>query len=131
MTTASSEAGARMDKRVLRPKEKAILNLALSHEPSPGAAALRPQVDLAIVTSGQPTFLDLEVPRELQPADVPDGPLRVRMFVRDPDTATYQGEILVWVANGYLSAVEYAWFSEGPPSELPPPERLIVVAQSS
>ena len=29
------------------------------------------------------------------------------------------GEILLWATDGYLSAIEYAWYGDEPPSALP------------
>jgi hypothetical protein len=31
------------------------------------------------------------------------------------------GEVLVWVTDGYLSTLEYAWYTDEPPQYLPLP----------
>lgn len=37
-----------------------------------------------------------------------------------------EGEILVWVAGGYLSGIEYAWFGEDMPTQLPSTDRITI-----
>lgn len=34
------------------------------------------------------------------------------------------GDIMVWVENGYLASLEYAWVTEDRPSDLPLPGSL-------
>ncbi len=36
------------------------------------------------------------------------------------------GEILVWTSDGYLTALEYAWYSDDPPVEWPDPAWLTI-----
>ncbi|MEU5438268.1 hypothetical protein AB0G73_33615 [Streptomyces sp. NPDC020719] len=37
-----------------------------------------------------------------------------------------EGEILVWVAGGYLSGIEYAWFGDAMPTRLPSADRITI-----
>ncbi|MDQ1742659.1 MAG: hypothetical protein QOE23_998, partial [Pseudonocardiales bacterium] len=50
-----------------------------------------------------------------------DGPAPLSAVVSDPD-GTSVGELLVWVENGYLDTLEFAWWSDDPPERLPSPE---------
>ena len=35
------------------------------------------------------------------------------------------GELLIWVENGYLSMIEHAWYTLDPPAHLPSPNALV------
>jgi len=50
--------------------------------------------------------------------------------VVDPTGASL-GTLLVWLKNGYLSALEYAWTSDETPVRLPRLERLRIAAARS
>jgi hypothetical protein len=72
---------------------------------------------------GIPTLLDLAVRGSPQASPVRDGPIPVRTLVGTEEAL--EGEILVWVKDGYLSGLEFAWFTDDPPSAFPPAERLL------
>lgn len=79
---------------------------------------LRLQASHTRVTGGLVTMLTLDVaagPR----VTLTDGPLTVRADVTD-QAGRPIGEIIVWVSDGYLSALEFAWWTDQPPSRLPP-----------
>lgn len=85
---------------------------------------LRLQASHTRVTGGPITMLTLDVvagPR----LTLADGPLPVRAEVTD-QAGRPIGEIVVWVADGYLSALEFAWWTDQPPSRLPPAARVHV-----
>jgi hypothetical protein len=46
--------------------------------------------------------------------------------VRD-DAGEYVGEVIVWATDGYLSAIEYAWVTDDPPTSLPDVTRMTLV----
>lgn len=108
--------------RSLTPTEQGVLTRILS-EAFEGAAELAAQVPSTSVVGGIPTLLDLGVLDSIGTSPCPDGPIPVRVFVGDSDEQT-EGEILVWVAGGYLSGLEYAWFTDDVPESFPPAERL-------
>lgn len=56
------------------------------------------------------------------PAPVEDGVLPVAALVIGADEQP-EGFINVWVERGYLSGLEYSWFTEMP-TKYPPPDRL-------
>jgi hypothetical protein len=62
--------------------------------------------------------IDIEVPDGVDKAKVPDGPIPGRFPVRG-SAGSHTGEILVWVADGRISGLEYAWFTDEPPTRLP------------
>ncbi|APE33969.1 hypothetical protein BOX37_08275 [Nocardia mangyaensis] len=37
------------------------------------------------------------------------------------------GELILWVENGWLSGVEYAWYTDERPRTLPDPEQIVVL----
>jgi hypothetical protein len=37
------------------------------------------------------------------------------------------GELLIWVKDGYLSSLEYAWWSDEPPARLPTADQVQAV----
>ena len=69
------------------------------------ADALVAQLPTARVVSGPVTFLDLAVPPDAPRADLRDGPLPGHAYVHDRE-GRYLGEILVWIQDGRLSALE-------------------------
>lgn len=94
------------------------------HVAGGAAAQLERQLGLARVVGGLPTFLDIAVGRPLvDGAAVNDGPLPVRSVV-STEAGEVVGEILVWVTHGYLSGLEYAWYADETPVEMPAPERV-------
>jgi hypothetical protein len=95
-----------------------------------GADALLDQLPATRVLGGLPTFLDLAVAPSAPRSRCPDGPLPGSAVVLD-DSGQPIGEILVWVEHGYLSAVEYAWYTDEPPLEWPSPEALRLEPSSS
>lgn len=102
----------------------AVVLWVLRALPSQEAAeALYLQSMVASIAGGPPTMLELEVPSSCEPAHIPDGPLPVRAVALDGQGRTV-GEVLVWVSNGYLSTVEYAWYTDEAPTELPPTSQL-------
>jgi hypothetical protein len=76
------------------------------------------------VPSGSPS-IDLEVAVNAPLAPLNDPILPVDVLVYD-DQDRYLGELIVWLSNGRLSALEYAWVTESMPLSLPPVEMLRV-----
>jgi len=113
--------------RPLNDRERAIVSAVLGGLRAPDASQLRRQLDSARVTGGLPTFLDLEVDTALDQAERDDGPLPVRSIVT-ADIGEPMGEVLVWVIGGYLSGLEFAWYTDQAPMELPDPAQISVVA---
>ena len=108
--------------RSLTADEDAAVRWILWLEDFPGAAELRAQVDHVRATWGRTTELDLEV-TEAAPAAVSDGVLSVEALVIGADEQP-EGCITVWVKSGYLSRLDYSWFTDRMPTQYPSPDRL-------
>jgi hypothetical protein len=107
-----------VDSRDLTSKEQALLEFILKNAPFDGAQELAAQIQGTKVTGGPPTMLDLEAPKDSPKARVADGPAPIRAFVGGPEGET-DSEILIWVKNGRLSGLEFAWYTDTVASELP------------
>lgn len=106
-------------------KERDLLGMLLSQAGFEGAQELAAQVEGTSVIGGLPTVLDLRAPRTSPAAHCEDGPIPVRAFVQPAD-GVVEGEILVWVKGGYLSAIEFAWYTDIVPTEFPSYEQIRV-----
>jgi hypothetical protein len=104
--------------RELNQKERALLRRIVSANHIPDREILLGQLETARVVRGPLTFLELQVAQSAASASVADGLLRVTATVED-GSGQPTGELLVWVTAGKVSALEYAWFSDDPPIELP------------
>ncbi|MER5888297.1 hypothetical protein ABT160_31135 [Streptomyces sp. NPDC001941] len=115
--------------RHLNDAESAVLGKILSVD-LPWAGALRAQVETCQVVSqwaSDSVSVDIEPTTATVPATgVGDGVLHVVGAVRALPGAEmpFEGEILIWVGNGFLAGIEYAWYGEEMPTALPSPERI-------
>ena len=87
-----------------------------------GAAELREQLAFARVVEdwnpeGSPSF-DISVPAGAGTAQISDGVAPVNAYVTNEEGA-YIGELILWIGNGKLAGLEYAWVTDSPPSRLP------------
>lgn len=114
--------------RPLTARETEILNSLLSADFA-GAQQLREQVPHTKVVAtwgeGSPS-VDLEVAQGSVRADIEDGEVPVDAQVHD-DQGNYTGEITLWVTDGYLAGLEYAWVTDDRPQELPTLAQLKLV----
>ena len=67
--------------------------------------------------------IDIVVPESAERARLEDGPVPVAAHVAD-DSGEYLGELLIWVTDGRISALEYSWVTDDPPGELPDPRMI-------
>ncbi|MFC4045153.1 hypothetical protein ACFO1B_42645 [Dactylosporangium siamense] len=74
--------------------------------------------------SGSPS-IDLYVPSAVPAAPLDDGALPMNAYVYDADQ-NYLGELIVWISDGRLSAIEYAWVTDHMPNSLPAAELVRV-----
>lgn len=108
--------------RPLLPDEDAALRWILWLEDIPGADELRAQVGHVRATWGRTTEMHLEV-TDAEPAPVEDGVLSQMALVVGAGERPV-GLISVWVEGGYLSGLEYSWFTDRMPTEYPSSDRL-------
>ena len=116
--------------RKLKVKEVALLHSLLAGS-FPGVDSLRLQVGACWVVqpwASSSASIDLAVKGDVPSADlVPDGPAPIDAIVYDRAGEPI-GELLLWVSAGYLSALEYAWFTDAPPLELPDAAHVVLDA---
>jgi len=105
--------------RPLTATERTTLDALLAAD-FPGAVELRAQAATARVTGrcgcGCPS-INLEVDRTLPVAEVADTPVAVEAGVPG-------GGLIVFVADGRLSCLEYWGTEDEPPAEFPPPGQI-------
>ena len=114
--------------RELTDNERGILETILTSADVRGAVDLLAQVKRTRVIGGLPTLLDLRVDQAAVPVDIPDGPIPARAIV-ESDGGKLIGEILIWVAKGFLDGLEFAWVSDEAPAEFPPPSSIRVLTR--
>jgi len=116
--------GDSQDVRPLADDERALLGAVLGLKPFDGRLQLEAQLNHVAVIGGSPFQLDLIVVGELPTSSVRTGPIPTRAVVVD-GVSQPTGEVIVWVADGYLSGLEYAWFADETPDRLPDPRQLV------
>lgn len=114
--------------RQLTEQERHVIARLLSVE-FDGVAQLRAQLERAIVLrawgpKGSPSF-DIKVPTDLEASPVVGNMAPIQAQVFD-DNGLYAGELLLWVADGKLSALEYSWVTDEPPRRLPEVAKIAV-----
>jgi hypothetical protein len=92
----------------------------------PGRVELLQQVENVDVVDGPITMLNLRVTGDALRSPCSDGPVPLSAMVTDADGIA-TGELLIWIKDGYLSALEFAWWTDDPPENLPSIDRIHVV----
>jgi hypothetical protein len=90
--------------------------------------ALIEDLDAALASNSAPCILDVKASGTGEGAKFPDGPFPARAFV--PSSAAYQGEIIIWLTDGHVSGLEYAWITDEPPTRWPRPDEMEVVSEA-
>jgi hypothetical protein len=107
--------------RELNDAERSVLRRILEASSIVGATQLLQQISHARVTAvwnRESPSVDIKVSETAGKAELSDGPIPGRFPVKGPSDS-YIGEILVWVTDGRISGLEYAWFTDEPPTQLP------------
>lgn len=110
--------GHASDSRDLDRDVRALLDAVLQRASFPGRDELIRQLADVQVVGGPITMLQLRVSGEAPRARLPDGPVPGSFVVGDPNGVSI-GELLIWVRDGYLDSLEYAWWTDQPPRALP------------
>ncbi len=114
--------------RTISPEEIAVVTAIISSSGLSEGSALLDELDGAMVSHETDWILDVKTSNAGSGVDFPNGPFPARAFV--PSNAAYQGEVIIWIDNGHLSGLEYAWITDNPPTRWPRPDEMEVVAHS-
>lgn len=117
--------------RPLTENERAVLRHLLSADVE-GVEPLRQQAEVASVegswTAGDGPSIDLVVPASAPAASLADGLVPIEADVVGQN-GEYAGELLLWLQDGRLAAIEYAWVTDEPPASLPDVSAITVSAR--
>ena len=106
-------------------KERDLLLLLVSSLPPKIAKILKAQIDSLTISGGEHTMLALSVDPTSPKIEQGSGPLSLKAVVHG-DNGEPTGELLLWTTDGYLSQLEYAWYTEQIPSKLPAVSQVAV-----
>jgi hypothetical protein len=115
--------------RPISSEEAAVIRSILSQADIRRSGPLIADLDGALVANETTWILDVKVPNNDEGADLPNGPFPACAFV--PNSAEYQGEVIVWITDGHVSGLEYAWISDDPPTRWPRADEMEIVLQAS
>jgi len=74
-------------------------------------------------------ILDVKVSNDDECADLPNGLFPAHAFV--PHSAEYQGEVIIWLTDGHVSGLEYAWVCDNPTTRWPRADEMELVLQAN
>jgi hypothetical protein len=112
--------------RDISPEEVAMVRAIISTSGISEGQALLDDLPGAVVLQDVVWIYDVKTPNTAPGTSLPNGPYPVRAYV--PSAAAYRGEILIWITDGHLSALEYAWVTDDPPTRWPRPDEMEIVA---
>lgn len=92
---------------------------------APEASGLIDQTT-SLTASGSITMLRLVTGEDAIPVAIADGPLPGRAIVNNENGAT-MGELIIWIEDGLLDVLEYAWVTDHAPSSLPRIDQVVLV----
>ena len=101
-----------------------LLSRLLENSRFEGRAIFLKQAVQAQVVDGPTTFLSLDADKSAERAPG-YRPLPLRAYARRA-SGDFYAELLVWADQGFIDALELAWFCDYPPSRLPRPSMVIV-----
>jgi hypothetical protein len=99
---------------------RSLVEAIVDHAPPTDREALLAQTATISDVRGNLAFLAFRVDREsTAPAQTTPSPVPYRPEVVSADGKSV-GEIMVWLDHGgYLDSLEYTWWADDPPSDLP------------
>jgi len=106
-------------------EEVAVIKAIVGSSTPPDCDDLLSDIDSAVVAHEAPWVLDVQTARTTKPSRLPNGPFPVRAYV--PSRADYRGEVIVWLTDGRISGLEYAWITDQAPTRWPDPRELDIV----
>lgn len=109
----------------LTPLVRELLDWIVRQLDFPGSDEILQQVRKVSVVGGPITMLDLRVSEPTAASAFRDGPAPMSATVTDA-AGDAIGELLLWLKDGYLSGLEFAWWTDKAPDRLPVPEHVRV-----
>jgi hypothetical protein len=113
--------------RGISPEEGAIVKAIVVASGIPEGRALLDDLPGAVVLPDAVWIYDVRTPNTAPGTSLPNGPFPAFAYV--PSAAAYRGEILIWITDGHLTGLEYAWVTDNPPTRWPRPDEMEIVAQ--
>jgi hypothetical protein len=88
-----------------------------------GIEQMRSQIPGIRVIGGTVTMLSVRPAISSPRAPIADGhlPLHTSVLAQEGHDI---GLLMIWMADGYISALEYGWYTDEPPTRLPTPSQL-------
>jgi hypothetical protein len=120
----SSDQVGRTPWRPMSPDEADVIREILSRTDGHGEPLIA-DLDGALVANETTWILEVTVSNNDEGADLPNGPFPAHASV--PNSAEYQGEVIIWITDGHISGLEYAWVSDDPPTRWPRTDEIEVV----
>jgi hypothetical protein len=117
------------DARPISSEEAAVITAIVSTSGVPSGQGLINDLDGAAVSHSAPWILHIQPATEAPGVDLPDGPFPADAAV--PNSANYQGEIIIWIKNGHLDGLEYAWVTDEPPTRWPRPDEMEISGRAA
>ena len=114
--------------RPISSEETSVIRSVLSQADVRGSDSLIADLDGALVANETAWILDVNVSNTDHGTDLPNWPFPAHAFV--PNSAEYQGEVIIWITDGHVSGLEYAWVSDYPPTRWPRADEMEVVPQT-
>jgi hypothetical protein len=111
--------------RTILSDEAAVIRSILTRADALDVEPLIADLDGALVANETMWILDVKVSNDGVGVDLLDGPFPARAFV--PSSAEYRGEVIIWITDGHISGLEYAWVSDDPPTRWPREDEMEVV----
>lgn len=115
------------DTRPISSEEVALITAIVDVSGLSEGQALIDELDGAVVSHSAQWILNIQSATNSPGTDLPNGPFPVNAYV--PNSADYQGEIIIWIKDGHLDGLEYAWVTDEPPTRWPRPEEMEIAAR--
>jgi hypothetical protein len=126
---SEAEATPEEDWRPMSPEEAGVIRSILLQADIRRSGPLIADLDGALVANETAWILDVKVSNHGESAELPNGPFPAQAFV--PNSAEFQGEVIIWLTDGHISGLEYAWVSDDPPTRWPRADEMEIVLQAS
>jgi hypothetical protein len=114
--------------RPISSEEAGVIHAVLSQADPARSGALIADLDGALVANETTWILDVRVSNDHDGVDLSNGPYPAHAFV--PSRAGYQGEVIIWITDGHVSGLEYAWVGDDPPTRWPQASEMEVVPRA-